>query len=185
MQRCNWTVNYHMPFEWHGHHFVTRTPCLDLANTIVWRNTPARTEDRISSRTQLELWVRACKTFDGLAVDPRGGLSLELFLQIRCAIDCYFRSGEGWAELVMLYAQALKDEAAGPEREILHGAVKLALSEQRNRVKVCGNCGWLFLDHTRNQNKRWCIATLCGNRTKARRYYAIKKQKRTQEMSGA
>jgi predicted RNA-binding Zn ribbon-like protein len=86
------------------------------------------------------------------------------------------RDGEG-GELVRLYAKSLADDGTELERAILHGALKLALSEGSARVKVCGNCGWLFVDRTRNQNKRWCITALCGNRTKARRHYALKRQR--------
>ena len=33
------------------------------------------------------------------------------------------------------------------------------------------NCGWLFLDTSRNGSRRWCDMSTCGNRAKARRYY--------------
>jgi len=46
------------------------------------------------------------------------------------------------------------------------------------RLKICGNpeCGWMFLDSTRNASRRWCDMAGCGNRAKARRYYSRKKQ---------
>jgi predicted RNA-binding Zn ribbon-like protein len=45
------------------------------------------------------------------------------------------------------------------------------------RLKVCGNpeCGWMFLDATRNASRRWCDMAGCGNRAKARRFYRRKK----------
>jgi predicted RNA-binding Zn ribbon-like protein len=44
------------------------------------------------------------------------------------------------------------------------------------RVRVCGlfasqECGWLFLDETKNRTRRWCSMESCGNRAKARRHY--------------
>ena len=33
-------------------------------------------------------------------------------------------------------------------------------------------CGWVFLDTSRGGKRRWCSATDCGNRNRARRYYA-------------
>ena len=33
------------------------------------------------------------------------------------------------------------------------------------------DCSWLFLDHSRNQSRRWCDMKTCGNRAKARRHY--------------
>ena len=52
---------------------------------------------------------------------------------------------------------------------ILHAAMALAFSPEMERVRICGNCGWLFIDTTRNANKRWCTTDICGSRTKARR----------------
>jgi predicted RNA-binding Zn ribbon-like protein len=54
---------------------------------------------------------------------------------------------------------------------LLQSAIELAFSPDLARVKVCPGCGWLFIDRTRNRTKRWCIAALCGNRAKMRRYY--------------
>ena len=166
-----------MTFEWQDHHFINRVPCLDLANTVVWRNAPEKAEDRLGTGEQLERWANACKRFGGLAADWQQRQSHRSILRIREAIDRYFRDGEGWPELVRLYAKSLADDGTELERAILHGALKLALSDGSARVKVCGNCGWLFVDRTRNQNKRWCITALCGNRTKARRHYALKRQR--------
>jgi predicted RNA-binding Zn ribbon-like protein len=44
------------------------------------------------------------------------------------------------------------------------------------RVRICEmsveeNCGWLFLDETRNHSRRWCDMSDCGNRAKAKRHY--------------
>ena len=40
------------------------------------------------------------------------------------------------------------------------------------RLKQCPGpaCGWLFLDQTRNNSRRWCDMATCGNRTKGRRH---------------
>lgn len=32
------------------------------------------------------------------------------------------------------------------------------------------DCGWLFLDSTRNASRRWCDMAACGNRAKAKRF---------------
>lgn len=41
-------------------------------------------------------------------------------------------------------------------------------------LKICGNpeCGWMFLDSTRNASRRWCDMAGCGNRAKAKRFYS-------------
>jgi predicted RNA-binding Zn ribbon-like protein len=40
------------------------------------------------------------------------------------------------------------------------------------RLKACRkeSCGWLFYDRSRNRSGNWCSMTICGNRTKTRRY---------------
>jgi predicted RNA-binding Zn ribbon-like protein len=46
------------------------------------------------------------------------------------------------------------------------------------RLKVCGNCGWLFLDKSRNSSRLWCDMTVCGNRSKARQHYIRQRMQR-------
>lgn len=44
------------------------------------------------------------------------------------------------------------------------------------RVNMCSgtDCGWLYIDESRNQQRKWCMMQTCGNRAKARRFYANK-----------
>jgi len=53
----------------------------------------------------------------------------------------------------------------------------LLASEELNRVGECrgDDCGWLFIDMSRNHSRRWCDMGDCGNRAKARRHYERKK----------
>jgi predicted RNA-binding Zn ribbon-like protein len=39
-----------------------------------------------------------------------------------------------------------------------------------HRLKRCAECGWLFLDQSKNNSRRWCDMATCGNRTKLRRH---------------
>jgi predicted RNA-binding Zn ribbon-like protein len=41
-----------------------------------------------------------------------------------------------------------------------------------SRLKACPRevCGWVFYDRSRNSSSRWCAMSVCGNRTKIRRY---------------
>jgi len=50
---------------------------------------------------------------------------------------------------------------------------EILTSSDLGRLKKCGSadCGWLFVDSTRNGTRRWCDMRVCGNRAKARRYY--------------
>lgn len=53
-------------------------------------------------------------------------------------------------------------------------AARLLTSDDRAHVRQCGDaqCGWVFLDTSRNHNRRWCSMQSCGNRNKARRFDA-------------
>ena len=53
---------------------------------------------------------------------------------------------------------------------IVRAFVNLVISEDRNRIKQCSNCGYLFIDNSKNKSRRWCSMEICGNRVKARRY---------------
>ncbi|MCL4395356.1 MAG: ABATE domain-containing protein [Chloroflexi bacterium] len=57
--------------------------------------------------------------------------------------------------------------------EVARSAADLLTSIDLNRVSQCGNadCGWLFVDTSKNHSRRWCDMSDCGNRVKARRYY--------------
>lgn len=57
---------------------------------------------------------------------------------------------------------------------IVHSAGELLLSEELDHVKECPNCGWLFLDTSKNQSRRWCSMNTCGARDKMRRYHRRK-----------
>jgi predicted RNA-binding Zn ribbon-like protein len=62
----------------------------------------------------------------------------------------------------------------GPLRQIVDAAVGLITSSDIDHVRECGEetCRWLFLDRSRNHTRRWCDMQLCGNRSKAKRFYA-------------
>jgi predicted RNA-binding Zn ribbon-like protein len=40
------------------------------------------------------------------------------------------------------------------------------------RLRACGRCAALFLDHGRGRGRRWCRMETCGNRAKAARHRA-------------
>jgi predicted RNA-binding Zn ribbon-like protein len=61
---------------------------------------------------------------------------------------------------------------------IARSAAELLTSDELSLVKQCAGCGWLFVDRSRNHSRRWCDMRYCGNRAKARRFYA--QQRRSQ-----
>ena len=56
--------------------------------------------------------------------------------------------------------------------EIGRAAGRLVVSPRLARVRACaaGDCGWWFVDDTKNRSRRWCDMKLCGNREKLRRF---------------
>jgi predicted RNA-binding Zn ribbon-like protein len=59
------------------------------------------------------------------------------------------------------------------EWPIARSAADLLTAGNLDRVRQCGDaeCGWLFVDTSRNRSRRWCDMNDCGNRAKARRHY--------------
>jgi predicted RNA-binding Zn ribbon-like protein len=62
----------------------------------------------------------------------------------------------------------------GPLRQVVDAAVVLITSSDIYNVRECSEktCRWFFLDRSRNHSRRWCDMQLCGNRSKAKRFYA-------------
>ena len=60
---------------------------------------------------------------------------------------------------------------------IIHSAGELLLSGEFSRAKECPGCGWLFLDTSKNQSRRWCSMNTCGARDKMRRYHERQRAK--------
>ena len=57
---------------------------------------------------------------------------------------------------------------------IVRSAADLLTSTDLCRVRQCARrqgCGWLFVDTSRNQSRRWCSMSMCGSRVKSSRYY--------------
>ena len=60
---------------------------------------------------------------------------------------------------------------------IVEAAVALLISDAMLKVKACPTCGWLFLDVSKNQSRRWYSMDTCGAVAKARRYYRRLKER--------
>ena len=60
-----------------------------------------------------------------------------------------------------------------PLHAVALNASALLTSPELSKVRLCSDdeCGWVFLDTSRNRSRRWCSMEACGNRNKARRFY--------------
>jgi predicted RNA-binding Zn ribbon-like protein len=87
------------------------------------------------------------------------------------ALHRSLRSGD---ERLVWSWSGFEQQAELPLWKLAQSASDLLVSEDANRVKVCGDptCRWLFLDVSKNHTRRWCDMKTCGNRMKARRHQA-------------
>jgi predicted RNA-binding Zn ribbon-like protein len=63
-----------------------------------------------------------------------------------------------------------------PLRRIALDALELVRATARERLKECASahgCGWLFLDESKNNSRRWCSMDGCGTQEKMRRYRSV------------
>ncbi len=73
--------------------------------------------------------------------------------------------------------QSNEDALDVPLWSVAHSAMELLTSKDLQRVKECpgDGCGWLFVDMSRNQSRRWCNGQDCGNRIRVRHHYQHRK----------
>ncbi|WP_426233284.1 CGNR zinc finger domain-containing protein [Pararhizobium sp. DWP3-4] len=73
------------------------------------------------------------------------------------------------------YASAEKLNAIA-ERIGWLAAELLTSRRDRRPVRACQgpNCGWLFLDHSRNGHRRWCSDKTCGSHSRVRKFRAVR-----------
>ncbi|HEX6902542.1 MAG TPA: ABATE domain-containing protein [Thermoanaerobaculia bacterium] len=102
-------------------------------------------------------------------------------------------AGSSWDEFNELLSEALRRLRLAPVRQglqaadwswrgqeesldsvlwpILWSAAALLTSEEAERIRVCGapDCGWVYVDRSRNGLRRWCEMETCGTQEKSRR----------------
>lgn len=63
---------------------------------------------------------------------------------------------------------------------VARSAFELLTGGELDRIKQCpgpNDCGWLFVDRSKNNSRRWCSMEGCGSRVKMRRQYARRKER--------
>lgn len=186
-----------MSFQWTPHRFSGGALALDVANSVVLRFDDARRTDRFDVPEQLAAFPTAASelsqdraTFGALAPVAAGGG--ERLLALREAIDAHFRHrtlhGENDSGLLArLLSKLAETFAAHPapgdpcplDFATARSALGLIASDDTDRLKICPNCEWLFIDRSRNRSRTWCDMAVCGNRAKARLHYRKKRKGET------
>ncbi|TPP10607.1 CGNR zinc finger domain-containing protein [Rhizobium glycinendophyticum] len=178
-----------MTFTWTPHRFVGGALALDVANSVILRHDTEGRRDRFAVAEHFRAFPEAAvrlsaerQDFPDLRPVPeehRGE-----FLQLREAIDRYFRSRIlgaedrlALADLLERIASTLRTTSDGQslDHATARSALRLVCEPDPERLKICGHCGWLFLDRSKNRSRTWCDMAICGNRVKASRHYKRKK----------
>ncbi|MBY2938982.1 MULTISPECIES: CGNR zinc finger domain-containing protein [Rhizobium] len=178
-----------MSFAWTPHRFAGGALALDVANSVVLRHDATRRIDRFAVRDQMRSFPRAAAEFCAERalfgdIAPVAAENEADFIAQREAIDLYFRKrilngghDQLLASLLEALAQALREASPGSlAAATAHSALRLIAMPDPQRMKICGNCGWLFIDRSKNRSRAWCDMAVCGNRTKANRHYRRKKE---------
>jgi predicted RNA-binding Zn ribbon-like protein len=170
-------------------------PAVDFVNTVAWRGDSARRVDYLTRYADLVAWcrhagllttaevrqlpsdaeavvVRAKRLREALhslwtgGVQPDPVIGESYIGAMRRRTLRATGGAVGWAEPELTARTPL-------DRIAIH-AVELLTGTPSMRIKGCNDhlCGWLFLDTSHRQNRRWCSAADCGNRDRARRHYA-------------
>lgn len=178
-----------MTFSWTSHRFSGGALALDVANSVVLRHLPDKRVDRFAQPELLASFPEAATSLCAEAPNdgpfsPPLAEDIALLLSLREAIDDHFRKqtlgGQDHNSLAaLLEAISACLRRARPEANLLTAtalsALRLASGNQADRMKICGNCGWLFLDRSKNRSRFWCDMAVCGNRVKANRHYTARR----------
>ncbi|MCG8559122.1 MAG: CGNR zinc finger domain-containing protein [Hyphomicrobiales bacterium] len=152
---------------------------LDFLNTADWAADGAVVHEKIESFADLEVWLSAV----GLP-DARHPRSIKQLHQCRRDLRELFRTGTDLGAtglqaqlraVNIVGAHSLDDLSRQPVLGLIAISALSVLSDGRehDRIKTCpgADCGWMFIDETKNGRRKWCQMEICGNRAKAARHY--------------
>ncbi len=82
------------------------------------------------------------------------------------------RQATGDAAAERLPAWHTDDALANLAGPVTDSALDLLRRAPLDRLRACPSCRWLFLDVSRNGQRRWCSMSMCGSRSKSAAYSA-------------
>jgi predicted RNA-binding Zn ribbon-like protein len=174
-------------------------PVLDLINTVQWRLSDKRRHDDLLDyqdvlRWSLQLGLLTDDEASRLESTDLAPLTAdEEVTRLRALRDAVYSTlyeGAGSGVLVREYRDAIARsdfvrhdghwgwdhplDASLPRRRIALAAMDLLARADLAQLAQCqdAECGWVFLDSSSRQNRRWCVSADCGNRNRAREHYA-------------
>ena len=180
-----------MTFSWTAHRFSGGALALDVANSVVLRAEPERRIDRFADARVMDAFAEGANRHgaeNGLfgPLEPLDDAARAGLIDLREAIDRHFRAevlGAGTpallADLLDAISAVLRRSGGRPralDTAAARSALMLLSRPEPERLKICRNCGWLFVDRSRNRSRAWCDMAVCGNRAKANRHYHRKRE---------
>lgn len=178
-----------MTFHWTPHRFTGGALALDVANSVILRFDENRRTDRFAVPSQLAAFPAAASALSAERdafrhLEPVAPVHEAGFISLRESIDAHFRHrtihGKDDNRLLAdLLARLASTFAAHPgtpdpcpvDLATARSALRLIASDDTERLKICPNCEWLFIDRSKNRSRTWCDMAVCGNRAKARLHY--------------
>jgi predicted RNA-binding Zn ribbon-like protein len=174
--------------------------CVRFTNTVAWRRSSTRADEYLKTPDILRDWLLKQRLIgDKASIDESYRLRA---IALRDAIYRIFsrlaakkQIGEDDRDILnselcealgkIEIGQGLEWELSQTDEKdrammlIALSAAELLASPLRERVRECADdeCGWLFLDHSKNRSRRWCSMSDCGNLAKARRFQQRKQAK--------
>ena len=124
---------------------------------------------------------------------PREALAAyDAAIQLRSVLQRLYGKRSDWREFNELLGRALRQLRVSPPRKgqlaaewewhdieslesllwpVTWSAAILLTSEEAGRIRVCAgpDCGWMYVDRSRNGLRRWCQMETCGTLEKSRR----------------
>jgi predicted RNA-binding Zn ribbon-like protein len=155
--------------------WARRASLLDEATaahvTAAWRKSPAAGAQDLTASIELREQLYAALTAL-LESRPADLASITSRYASAAARATWHQTPEG---------MRLEAAASIPDR-LAFAAVDLVSGLDLNRLRACppdeGGCGWLFLDHSRNNTRRWCVMADCGTQAKSRKLTARRRSAR-------
>ncbi|MCR6498731.1 CGNR zinc finger domain-containing protein [Shinella sp. CPCC 101442] len=175
-----------MTFSWTPHRFSGGALALDVANSVVLRADPERRIDRFADPAAMDAFPSGANRHGAERnlfgpLEPVNEPAREGLVRLREAIDRHFRAealGHGkpalLADLLDAISATFRISGERPlalDTATARSALMLLSRPEPDRLKICPNCNWLFLDRSRNRSRAWCDMAVCGNRVKANRHY--------------
>jgi len=175
--------------------FVGGHRALDLANTVAPRPPGPVERDYLSDPAGLLEWAQRTEVVDPgeaerVARAWRPEFAFADVLELRGMVDDVL-AGRRLDELTRRWAEAIgraelvpgdggaatlvvgADPAMMIGDRLADALVDLVRNADLSRLRECpvpeGGCGWLFLDRSRNQSRKWCTMDDCGTHAKSRR----------------